>query len=120
MDLGSLSQSVSIDAYARSRAAVDDVLRTQREGDDESTARAFEALFATLLVRELRRTLPGGLFGGGPGADSYEGWFDEHVGNVLAESEALGLAGMVRTSLAHKRAAEERAVTEAATAEGQR
>jgi Rod binding domain-containing protein len=120
MDLGSLSSNGSIEAYARARASVEDVLRTQREGDDERTARAFEALFATLLVRELRRTLPDGLFGAGPGADSYEGWFDEHVGNVLAEGDTLGLAGIVRTSLARKRAAEEHAATEAVTTEGSR
>ena len=40
-----------------------------------------------------------GVFGKGPGSDIFEGWYDKHVGEALAEQEALGLAGMIRATL---------------------
>jgi len=69
------------------------------EGKEVEAARAFEKLLATQLVRELRRSLPEGVFGGGSGSDIYESWFDEHIGDALAKQDALGLAGMVKTAL---------------------
>lgn len=77
-----------------------------RSGTPDETARQFEALFATLLVREMRRAIPGGLFGEGAGADVFEGWFDEHVGQSLAARQALGIGQMVRTSILREKAAE--------------
>lgn len=72
-------------------------------------ARKFETLIATLLVKELRRGLPEGFFGAGPGSDVYEGWLDERLGENLASSWKLDLAGMVKTSLDSKQASLERA-----------
>jgi Rod binding domain-containing protein len=80
-------------------------LRRSLTGDPGQTAKQFETLFATLLVRELRRSMPEQLFGSGPGADVYEGWFDEHLGQTLAERDALGIAGMVKTALERAQAA---------------
>lgn len=65
-------------------------------------AQRFEELLATLLVKELRRALPDGLFGQGPGADVFEGWFDEHLGQSLARGGALGLAEIVQEGLVRK------------------
>lgn len=73
--------------------------RLQRAGEHEKAGREMESVFGVMLVRELRRALPQGLFGKGPGADVFEGWFDEHLGRALAERDALGLSGMVKTSL---------------------
>lgn len=72
--------------------------RLARATPDEA-ARRLEALFATVLVKELRRGLPNGFFGGSTGADTYDGWLDEHLGQAIAESGALDLAGRIRTSL---------------------
>lgn len=74
-------------------------------------AQRFEELLATVLVKELRRALPDGLFGQGPGADVFEGWFDEHLGKSLARDGALGLAEVVREGLVRK--AEQRRLEEA-------
>ena len=57
------------------------------EANDEAAA-AFESYFATLLVRELRRGLPEGLFSGA-GSDVYSSWFDEQIGATLSERDAL-------------------------------
>lgn len=83
--------------------------RASEKGDAKDTAKQFETLFATMLVRELRRSMPEGIFGDGPGADVYEGWFDEHLGNALAQRDSLGLAGMIRTSIGHAQAAKDAA-----------
>jgi len=83
--------------------------RAADRGDAAETARQFEKLFAVLLVRELRRCMPEGPFGEGPGADVYEGWFDEHLGGALAERDALGLAGMIKTSIQRAQAARDAA-----------
>ncbi len=64
----------------------------------------FESYFATMLVREMRRAMPEGFFSG-TGSDVYGAWFDEHLGAALAERDALGLAGMVKTALARRDAA---------------
>jgi len=66
----------------------------------EEAAEKMEALFASILVKELRRALPeGGFFGDGPGADTYNGWLDEHLGAALAKSGSLDMAGLVKTAL---------------------
>jgi len=67
--------------------------------DDAQAAKAFESYFNTILVKELRRGLPTGMFEG-TGADVYTAWFDEHVGNTLASRDALGIGAMIRSSLA--------------------
>jgi Rod binding domain-containing protein len=77
----------------------------QRDSGSADAAQRFEELLATLLVKELRRALPEGLFGEGPGADVYEGWFDEQMGRALARDGGLGLAGIVQEGLVRKAAA---------------
>jgi Rod binding domain-containing protein len=79
-----------------------DAQRLERQGEHAKAAQEMETVFGMMLVRELRRALPQGLFGKGPGADVFEGWFDEHLGKALAERDALGLSGMVKTSLQAK------------------
>ena len=95
--------ALSIDS-ARIQADATSLLRSQQaEGQDpEVAARDFEALLGTLLVKELRQSLPDGFFGKGEGFETFEGWFDEILGEKLAESGALELAGMVKASLGAK------------------
>lgn len=66
-----------------------------------------ERLFATFVVKELKKTLPDGFFGQGAGSDVYEGWLEDHLGRSLADSGALDLAGSIKASIDSKtRAAE--------------
>ena len=103
MDIGDLqgarlptTQSLS---EARTAKQLDELKRTARDGDAQSTATQFETLFGVMLVRELRRSMPKSMFGTGPGADVYEGWFDENLGKALGERHSLGIAGMVKAAL---------------------
>jgi Rod binding domain-containing protein len=81
-------------------ARPEQALRDAARGKDGEAALSFQALLGSLLVREMRRALPDGMFGSGPGADAFDSWFDEHLGRALAERDALGLAGMIKVSLA--------------------
>jgi Rod binding domain-containing protein len=65
-------------------------------------AKRFEALFATMLVKEMRRTLPEGFFGAGADGDVYGGWLDQSVGDSLAQRDALHIEETLRLSLERK------------------
>jgi Rod binding domain-containing protein len=66
------------------------------------TAQKFEALLATMLVKEMRRALPEGFFGDGASGDIYSGWLDEHVGQVLANDDGLHVRDMLEKSVMQK------------------
>ena len=87
-------------------------------GEVEVAGEAFEKLFATLLVREMGKTLEDGFFGDGPGSDTFNGWLEEELGSALAEDGSLGIAEAVRASLLRKQAAAD-ADAEARAGEGQ-
>lgn len=70
----------------------------------EAAGKKFEALIATMLVKEMRKALPGGFFGSGPGADTFGGWLDKSIGDSLADGWNLDIAGMVKTNLDAKQA----------------
>jgi Rod binding domain-containing protein len=72
------------------------------QGDPREAAQRFEALLATMLVKEMRSSLPEGFFGSGSAGDVYGGWLDEHVGRALAERDALHLEGVLQESLERK------------------
>jgi Rod binding domain-containing protein len=127
MDAGALSPLPSFDALAAARLGALDparlgALETARldadgaRADDAEASRGLEKLFATLLVKEMRRALADGFFGTGSSGDIYGGWFDEHIGAALAESGTLDLAGMIKTSLSAKSRAD--AAAAATTEEG--
>ncbi|MEM7199116.1 MAG: rod-binding protein [Planctomycetota bacterium] len=70
----------------------------------EQTAGQLEQIFVHHLVKGLRDTLPkgenGGMFGAGPGAGTYEDWFDVHMSEQLtrAGSNGIGIAeSLLRT-----------------------
>jgi Rod binding domain-containing protein len=84
---------------------LDGLRKAAEKGDTGETSRQFETLFSVMLVRELRRSMPESPFGEGAGADVYEGWFDEHLGNSLAQRDSLGLAGMVKAAIGRAQSA---------------
>ena len=101
---------------AANTQATDEKLSSLKTDPAEAAAQ-MERLFATLLVKEMRRALPNGFFGKGAGTDIFEGWLDEHLGNSLSQSGALDMAGRIRLSIEEKqsiaaRDAEQRANTQ--------
>jgi Rod binding domain-containing protein len=83
--------------------ATTSALDAARAGNDVGgAARKFQGVLASLLVKEMRRSLPEGFFGDGAAGDIYSGWLDEHVGESLATRDALHLESMLRSSLERK------------------
>ncbi len=63
----------------------------------EKVANEFEAVFVKTLVGALRSTASiggegGGMFGEGPGSDTYASWFDKNVSDELAKTRGIGIA----------------------------
>lgn len=65
-------------------------------------AKRLEGVFATMLVKEMRGSQSGSVFGEGTGSDVYGGWFDQFIGDVLAKHGELHLASSIERSLADK------------------
>lgn len=65
---------------------------------EELVAREMEGLFSQMFVKELRRGLGDGFFGQGAGADTFEGWLDEQLGDSLARDGVLDLVGRIKAS----------------------
>ena len=93
---GELSKLVATD---RTKAQAADIERLRAEGANDKAAREFEALFASMMITEMRKSMPEGFFGSAAGSDVYGQWFDKHMGEAIAADEALGLAGMLRAQL---------------------
>jgi Rod binding domain-containing protein len=100
-DVAGLRTTGALDALASARLrAVTDTTK----GAPQSAAKRFEALLATQLVKEMRRSLDEGFFGNGPGSDVFEGWLDEHLGEALTRGRGLGLADSIAHDLGEKAA----------------
>lgn len=94
------SREAAIDAGVGGYRKADQLSeRLQNEEGLNEAARDFEKLFASMLVKEMRKTLSEGLFGEGAGTDTYGAWFDEHVGGEIAGTGALDMAGLLRAGL---------------------
>ena len=66
----------------------------QREKAVEA-ADKFEAVFVKSFIQSLRQTASIGedsMFGSGPGADTYAGWFDNNVAEELSRTGGIGIA----------------------------
>ncbi len=60
------------------------------------TANQFEQIFVQMMLQGMRKTseMAGGegLFGDGPGNDTYTQWFDNHLAEHLSKNGGLGIA----------------------------
>ena len=106
MDASQLPVDVRALSAVPAERALEGARDAAQRGQAGEAALEFEKLFATLLVKELRRGLPEGFFGKGAGADVYEGWLDEHLGTALSEGRGLGLRVALERQLGAPPAAE--------------
>jgi len=83
-------------------------------------AKELETLFVSLLVKEMRKTLPEGFFAKGPGSDVLSGFFDQMMSEALTSGNGTGLqdqilAGWHVKESSSAEAASEKTLSEKAT-----
>lgn len=71
----------------------------------EQVAGQFEAVFVRTMVGSLRQTSSiggdGGMFGAGPGADTYADWFDQNLADQIARTSHIGIREQLLTDFEH-------------------
>jgi peptidoglycan hydrolase FlgJ len=90
------------DATKLLQQARTDAADPARAAQARQAAKKLEAVFSTLLVKEMRGTQASSMFGEGTSADVYGGWFDQYLGEVLAKRGALHLSDSIEHSLSKK------------------
>lgn len=106
MDSTPIGMQGKLGADSAAAASFDRLAESASRLPPAEAAKKFEALFATLLVKEMRKALPDGFFGGEAEGDIYAGWFDEHIGEMVAKNGGLHLAEKVQVGLERKVAAQ--------------
>lgn len=70
----------------------------------EQVAAQFEAVFVRTMVGSLRQTssIGGeGMFGSGPGADTYADWFDQNLADQISKSSRIGIKEQLLADFEH-------------------
>lgn len=68
----------------------------------EKTAGQFEQMFVRTMVSSLRETASfgdEGMFGKGPGSDTFADWFDQHLAEQVSSSNNVGIAKQLLVDL---------------------
>ncbi len=76
-------------------AKAKDLAQAKKNGD---AAKELEKLFMSLVVKEMRRSLPEGMFGKATGANVYSGLFDQMMADALVQGEGTGLRKAIAES----------------------
>jgi peptidoglycan hydrolase FlgJ len=71
---------------------------TRRDADPKAVGKAFESMFATMMLKQMRESLEGGLFPGDTG-DVLGGLFDHYMGEHIAGNGGFGVGDMIRHQL---------------------
>lgn len=93
------SQGLAAGALAGREQAQLKALSGQAQAHGANTAevaKQIEAVFASMLVKEMRNASPGSFFGTDSASDVYGGWFDQHMGESIAERGSLHIADYVQ------------------------
>ena len=66
----------------------------------KAAADQFERIFVQQMVQAMRSSVSlggdeGGMFGSGPGAGTFEDWFDTHLSRHLSETGGIGIGDML-------------------------
>jgi Rod binding domain-containing protein len=83
--------SLRLETLSLKPKSSDDSARQHAAG----VADQFEAIFVRTMVQSLRQSATvggeGGMFGSGPGADTYADWFDQNLADRLAKNGGIGI-----------------------------
>jgi len=88
-----------VNPLANDPLRTDDVQALQQHRESVAT-KELEKLFASLLVKEMRKSVKeDGLFGSGPDAQLYQDFMDESMTAAIADGGHFGIAKMAETQL---------------------
>lgn len=73
--------------------------RSDGSSDSAAAAVKFEGLLVANLISQMRESSGIKLFGESPGAQVFEGLFDQMFGESIAKNGGLGLATQIETSM---------------------
>lgn len=65
----------------------------------EAVGKAFESMFASMMIKEMRQTLDSETMFGKDSGDVLGGLFDQMLGDHLGKSGCLGIGAIVRAQL---------------------
>ena len=65
----------------------------------DAVAKAFESVFVTLMLKQMRQTLDGDSMFPGDKSEVLGGLFDHYMGEHIAKAGGLGIGAMIRTQM---------------------
>lgn len=87
-------------APIKASSALDPARQAKQKAELKKACRQFEALFTSLLWKEMRKTVPQGeLFGGGFGEKLFTGLRDQAMADSVTQGSSMGLADMLERQL---------------------
>ena len=99
-----LSQPLPLSETAAANPFVSKAKMPKPAQDTEKVAKDFESVFASMMLKEMRKTLEPGTMFGEDSSDVYGGMFDQFLGQHLADSGGIGLSNMIHSALNRKSA----------------
>ncbi|HEX5052301.1 MAG TPA: rod-binding protein [Planctomycetota bacterium] len=103
-----------MDALAIETMTLHPVSPAQKERQRaEKVADQFESVFVRTLVSSLRQTATlgsSGMFGDGPGADTYGDWFDQNLAEQIGKTSHIGIKQSLMTDFERAGAIEKQTV----------
>jgi Rod binding domain-containing protein len=88
-----------VNPLANEPLRTDDV-EALRQHKEQVATKELEKLFASMLVKEMRKSVKeDGLFGAGPDAQLYQDFMDETLTSAIADQGGLGIAEMAKQQL---------------------
>jgi Rod binding domain-containing protein len=64
-----------------------------------AVGKAFESMFASMIIKQMRQTLDGETMFGKDSGDVMGGLFDQMLGDHLGKAGSFGVSAMIRTQL---------------------
>ncbi len=84
-----------LESLARGAGITDD-------GKMANAAKEFESLFLSMMMKEMRNSLGEDSLFGGESSDVYGGMFDMMLGQSMAESQPLGIAKLLQSTMGYQ------------------
>ncbi len=94
MDLAAITGLTPSPIESASLNGLNGAATSGRQSQNAAAAKEFEAVFLSMLIKQMRDTLEEGIFSG-DASDTYGGLFDMYMGEHLAAANPLGLATII-------------------------